>query len=129
MLRKQSFIEKQERKQKALLAAGLVADRFPGVASIAFRLTYYQKTAVPILMKRMVNFFPANYACFHLDCMREECTNGGFDLAPIVASLVKSRKTSAKGKLACAGKVKSRHEGHASIDYEVCIEYAGRKSQ
>lgn len=126
MLRKQSYLEVQERKNKAMMAAGLISDRFPGVVSIAFRLTYYQKTTVPVLMTRTVNFFPANYACFHLDCMREECSNGGFDLAPIVAGLVKGRKTSAKGKLACSGKAKALHQGHASIAYEVSIQYAGK---
>jgi hypothetical protein len=126
MLRKQSYLEKQERKQKALLAAGLVSDRFPGVASISFRLTYYQKTSVPVLMTRTVNFFPPNYACFHLDCIRDECTNGGFDLLPVVAGLVKGRKTSAKGKLFCNGKHPALHEGHASIAYEVNIEYVKR---
>jgi hypothetical protein len=127
MLRKQSYLEKQERKQKAMQAAGLISDRFPGVASIAFRLTYYQKTSVPVLMTRTVNFFPANYACFRLDCMRDECTNGGFDLSPVVASLVKGRKTSGTGKLTCAGRDKALHQGHASIAYEVSIAYT-RKS-
>ena len=75
-----------------MLASGLVSERLPGVTSIVFRMTYYHKTAGPVLMQRTINFVPSDYACFHMDCMREECTNGGFDLAPVVTSLVKNRK-------------------------------------
>jgi hypothetical protein len=124
MLRRQRYLDKQERRRNAMLAAGLVADRFPGVASIAFRLTYYQKSSAPVLMTRTVNFFPASSACFHLDCMREECINGGFDLAPVVARLVKGQSTSAKGNLTCHGNDAILRHGHASLAYQVNIQYA-----
>jgi len=124
MTNKQSYMEKMELKKKVMLAAGLVSDRFPGVSSIVLHMTYYQKTSDPVLMKRTVNFFPTHYACFHMECMREECTNGGFDLAPVVASLVKNQKKAVAGKLVCNGKSDSLRLGHASIAYEVSIQYA-----
>src|SRR5208337_1520922 len=93
----QNYKEKLEIKKNAILASGRVCERLPDVSSIVFRMTYYQRTAGPVLMTRTVNFVPTDYACFHLDCTREECTNGGFDLAPVVANLVKSRKKSVKG--------------------------------
>ena len=72
-------------------------------------------------MKRTLSFLPTNYACFHMKCMKEECNNGGFDLAPVVAGLVKTRKKSIKGKIFCHGTNETR--GHASISYEVNIQY------
>jgi hypothetical protein len=119
---KQNYKEKLEMKRNAMLASGLVSERMPGVSSIVFRMTYYQRTAGPVLMKRIVNFSPTDYACFHMDCMREECTNGGFDLAPVVKGLVKSRKKSVKGNILCRGKSTSLRHGHASISYEVDVE-------
>jgi hypothetical protein len=50
MIRKQSYKEQLEVKKNIMLAAGLVSERFPGVANIEFRMTYYQKTADPVLM-------------------------------------------------------------------------------
>jgi len=123
MALKQNYKEKLELKKNSMLAAGLVSERFPDVASIMFRMTYFQKTADPVLMTRTISFFPTNYACFHLECMREECTDGGFDLAPVVAGLVKKNKKSVSGKIVCSGKNEDLRQGHASIAYEVSIQY------
>ena len=124
MSNKQNYMEKQELKRTAMLAAGLVSERMPAVSSIVLRMTYLQKTSDPVLMKRIVHFLPTDYACFRMDCMREECTNGGFDLTPVVASLVKTRKKTVTGKIVCNGKSEGLRVGHASIAYEVSVEYA-----
>lgn len=116
-----------EQKRIGLVAAGLVSERYPGVANIELRMTYYQKTVDPILMKRTVSFSPATYACFRMDCMRDECSNGGFDLTPVIAGLVKNRKTSVKGNIACQGKTENLGHNHASIAYEVSVEYCKTK--
>jgi hypothetical protein len=121
---RQNHLERQEQLKKKKLAAGLVSDRFPGVSEIVFRLTYYQRGQHPILMVRTLNFLPTDYAYFHMDCMREECTNGGFDLLPVVTSLVKDRKKTVKGKICCDGKNEAVVAGHASIGYEVIIQSA-----
>ena len=123
MALKQNYKEKLELKRNTMLAAGLVSERFPAVSNIMFRMTYYQRTADPILMKRTISFSPTNYACFHLECMREECTDGGFDLMPVVAGLVKNNKKSVSGKIVCNGKSEDLRHGHASIAYEVSVQY------
>jgi len=122
-MNKQSYVEKMESKKNAMLAAGLVSERYPEVSSIVLHMTYFQRTSDPVLMKRTVNFVCNNYASFHMDCMREECTNGGFNLAPVVSALVKNRKKTMKGKLVCSGKNDALGPGHASIAYEVNIQY------
>ncbi len=124
---RQNHLERQEQMKKKKLAAGLVAERFPGVSGIVFRLTYYQRGQQPALMVRTLNFLPSDYAYFHLDCTREECTNGGFDLMPVVNGMFKGRKKTVKGKICCGGKSSSLVPGHASIAYEVSVQ--GQRSR
>jgi len=118
---RQSYKEKLELERAALVAAGLVSERYAGVSSIEFHMTYYQRGLNPVLMERTLSFSPSNYAGFHMKCMHEGCTNGGYDLAPVVAGLAKSRKKSIKGKIFCHGTNDTL--GHASIAYEVNIQY------
>lgn len=118
---RQSFRQKRELERAALVATGLVSERYAGLSSIEFRMTYYRMGLDAVLMKRTLSFSPADYAGFHLKCMEDGCTGGGFDLTPVVAGLAKSRKKSVKGKLFCRG---TNHAlGHASIAYEVNVQY------
>jgi hypothetical protein len=73
----------------------------------------------------MVSFLPGDYAFFHMKCMKENCTDGGFDLEPVVSRLVKTRKSSGKGKIMCHGT--SDQRAHASLSYEVTIQYNKQK--
>ncbi|OGW40311.1 MAG: hypothetical protein A2X58_13575 [Nitrospirae bacterium GWC2_56_14] len=119
---RQNHLEKQELLKKNKLAAGLVSERYPGVSEIVFRMTYYQKISHPVLMVRTLNFIATDYAYFRMECMRDECTNGGFDLTSAVTALVKSKKKTAKGKISCSGKNENLAAGHASIAYEITIQ-------
>lgn len=110
-----------ELERTALMALGLISERYAGVSKIEFHMTYYQRSLHAVLMKRTLNFSPANYAGFHMKCMEDGCTGGGFDLAPVVAGLAKSHKKTTKGKVYCHGL--NHTFGHASMVYEVNIEY------
>ena len=118
---KESFREKREREQAVQAAAGLVSERYAGVSSIKLHMTYYHRAVDPVLLKRTLSFSPSNYASFHMKCLHEGCTGGGYDLAPMVAGLARSRKRSVKGKIFCHGT--NDTIGHGSIDYEIDIEY------
>ena len=118
---RQSYKEKMELEKAALVATGLVSERYAGVSNIEFHMTYYQRGLQPVLMTRTLTFLPANYAGFHMKCMQDGCTDGGYDLAPVVAGLVKSLKKSVKGRIFCPG-TNDTH-GHASIAYEVNVKY------
>lgn len=118
---RQSYRQKQELERIALTALGLVSERYAGVSKIEFCMTYYRRGIDAVLMKRTLCFSPADYAGFHMKCLEEGCMGGGFDLAPAVAGLAKSHKKTIKGKAYCHG---TNHTfGHASIAYEVNIEY------
>jgi hypothetical protein len=118
---RQSYRQKQEMDRTALVALGLVSDRYAGVSNIEFRMIYYQRSLDVVLMKRTLNFSSADYAGFHMKCLEDGCTGGGFDLAPVVAGLAKSHKKTTKGKVYCHGR--NHTFGHASITYEVNIQY------
>jgi hypothetical protein len=121
MNHRQSYKQKRGLERTALAALGLVSERYSGVAGIVSHMTYYQRGLQPVLMERTLSFSPANYAGFHMKCMQEGCTDGGYDLAPVVAGLVKSRRKSIKDKIFCHGTNDTL--GHASIAYEVNIQY------
>jgi hypothetical protein len=121
MNHRQSYRQKLELEKTALAALGLVSERHAGVSKIEFRMTYYRRGLDAVLMKRTLNFSSADYAGFHMKCMEDGCLGGGFDLAPVVASLAKSHKKTTKGKVYCHGM--NHTFGHASIAYEVNIQY------
>ncbi len=121
MNHRQSYRQKQELERTALAALGLISERHVGVSKIEFRMTYYRRGLDAVLMKRTLSFSSADYAGFHMKCMEDGCLGGGFDLAPVVASLAKSRKKTTKGKVYCHGM--NHTFGHASIAYEVNIQY------
>jgi len=122
MRHRQSYKEKMGLEKAALAAAGLISERHVGVSSVEFRMVYYKRGVDVVLMKRTLSFSSTDYAGFHLKCMEDGCTDGGYDLSPVVAGLAKSRKKSVKGKIFCRGK--NHPIGHASIAYEVSIQYS-----
>jgi hypothetical protein len=118
------YAAKIELKKQTKVAAGLLSDRFPKISDIVIHMTYYQKGANVVLMVRTVNIFPTSYAYFNMDCMIKGCDGGGFDLSPVVVEMVKSRKKVKKGNLVCCGKVDAVDADHASIMYEILIQYS-----
>jgi hypothetical protein len=123
---KQNYRQKREQEQAAQVAAGLISERYAGVACIEFHMTYYQRATDPVLMERTLRFSPENYACFHVKCEHDGCTGGGYDLTPVVAALNRAGKTSARGTLYCHGS--NGTIGHGSIAYEVTIRYSRRSA-
>jgi hypothetical protein len=123
MAHKQNYLESLELNKQRRLAAGLVSEHFPEVSDIVVHMTYYQKRVNPIMMVRVVNFWPSRHAYFNMDCMIKGCLDGGFDLTPVIRRMVKNRKKSEKGKLTCNGKSDTLASDHASIAYEITIRY------
>ena len=101
--------------------AGSVAERFPEVAGIVVSMTYNQKGIKSLL--RTLNFSPASYAFFRVECLSKECVDGGFDLTQVITGMVKSRAEAANGALGCKGN--DSFADHADIVYEIAIRYTG----
>ena len=124
MAHKQNYVENMELSKQRRLEAGLVSERFPGVADIVVRMIYYHKGANPVLMVRTVNFWPSQHAYFNMDCMIKGCTDGGFDLTPVITEMDKKHQKLKKGNLACCGKNADLASDHANIAYEVTITFS-----
>jgi hypothetical protein len=121
MNHRQSYRDKMELERTALIALGLISERYAEVSKIEFRMIYYRRGLDSVLMNRTLSFSSTDYAGFHMKCMEDGCIGGGFDLAPVVAVLAKSRKKTTKGKVFCHGM--NNTFGHASLAYEVNIQY------
>ncbi len=120
---KQNNIARMEANKQNRLAAGLLSERFPQVSRIVISMTYYQKGSSSVLMLRTVNIIPADSAYFNMECMTKGCVDGGFDLTSTIAKMIKTRQKSGKGKLTCSGKTDTDATDHASVTYEIGIEY------
>ena len=123
MAQRQNYIAKMDLKKQQQVAAGLVSERFPEVKGIVIQMTYFRKGLNPVLMLRTVNVFPNAYAYFNMDCMISGCTDGGFDLTPVISEMIKKHQKLRKGTLVCKGKSVDLPSDHANITYEVTIEF------
>jgi len=100
-------------------AAGLLSERFPGVASIVVTMNYKRGSLSPL--RRTVNFLPHSPAYFKVSCLGEGCAKGSLDLTRVVKRMVKERDRSSKGELRCANRDPAIN--HAEVDYGVVITY------
>ncbi|RJQ21227.1 MAG: hypothetical protein C4560_04085 [Nitrospiraceae bacterium] len=124
MAHKQDYIKKMELKKRRKVEAGVVSERFPEISNMVIHMTYFHDAHNPVLMERTVNVFPTSLAYFNMECMVKGCDNGGFDLTPVILSLIKHHKKLAKGNMICKGKVDEHFSSkHANISYEINIKY------
>ena len=129
MATKQNYVKKMEEKNKLRNDAGVISERFPTVAGIIIKMTYYHNAENPILMERTVNFFPESHAFFNLECMIKGCEEGGFDLKRIISKQIKDKKKVIKGEMSCKGKIGDLQANHSSIDYKINISYSKKTTK
>lgn len=115
-----AIMEKKQEIMRQKSEAGSVATRFPEVASIIMNMTYNQKGSRSIL--RTFHFTPDSYAFFVVNCLRQDCVDGGFDLTQVITAMIRNRTMDVKGALSCKGTETST--SHSDIVYEVAIKYA-----
>ncbi|NWF98709.1 MAG: hypothetical protein HXY52_07235 [Nitrospirae bacterium] len=119
MLNKQKLAERDERK-RCELDTELLSAKYPDIESIVIIMDYYQKGYKHLMMKRTVNFSPESHAYFLMECMKHDCLEGGFNLTPVISSMVRKNITSEKGELTCQGNNSSEH---AHIVFNISIKY------
>jgi hypothetical protein len=123
MVHKQNYSARRELNRQNRLATGTLSERFPNVSEIVIHMTYYQKAVNQLLMLRTVHVLPVDSAYFNMECVIKGCVEGGFDLTSVISSMVKARKKVGKGTLVCCGKTDTLAPDHASICYEIEIQY------
>jgi len=114
-----AMMEKKQEMMQQRRESGSVAAHFPEVANIVMHMTYNQRGAKSIL--RTFNFTPGSYAFFVVNCLRQDCVDGGFDLTQVITTMIRNRKVDAKGTINCEGTDSSTN--HSDIAYEVSIQY------
>ena len=101
--------------------SGFMSKHFPEVTSIVINMMYKQKgIANPI--QRILNFRPGSYAFFKVDCLSNDCVDGGFDMSFIISSMIRNHSELSKGELGCDDN--GPRPNHSNIVYEVAIQYA-----
>lgn len=110
--------------EKERLDAGPLSARFPQVSGITIRVTYYYDRPDSVLMVRTINVYPSSSSCFHLQCPLKDCTGGGFDLTRDIWELIRSGRKSGKGKMVCGGEKEAQGPVHASISYQITVQYS-----
>lgn len=112
----QASLERNQRR----IEAGTMAKNYPGVKSIVISMKYKQKgVANPLL--RILNFYPSSYAFFTIDCLSDDCVDGGFDMSWIITSMIRNHREFSKGELGCNDN--GPRPDHSNIVYEVAIQY------
>jgi len=111
----QARIERNQRR----LDAGFMSKHFPDVARIVINMMYNQHGNRSV--RRTLNFYPGSYAVFKVDCLSNDCVNGGFDMNGIITSMIRNHTEASKGELGCDDN--GPRPDHSNIVYEVAIQY------
>jgi hypothetical protein len=107
-------------RQREMLAAGLVSERFPDVSSIVVTMNYNRGRNSALL--RTLNFYPESPAFFKVSPLGDEGEGGAPDLTNFISRMVGAREKSAKGEV---GGGRGGASIHPKVDYEVAIAYRG----
>jgi hypothetical protein len=113
----QASLERNQRR----IEAGIMAKNYPEVESIVISMKYKQRgVANPLL--RTLNFYPGSYAFFQVNCLSDECVDGGFDMSWIITSMIRNHSDFSKGELGCNDN--GPRPDHSHIVYEIHITYS-----
>jgi hypothetical protein len=107
-------------KQQKKIDEGTVSSHFPGVKKIIIDMTYTQK-GLGTPLQRTLNFSSGSNAYFVVECLDKTCLDGGFDLAGVINSMVRSKKRASGGSLGCCNN--ETNDCQSAIDYKVAIKY------
>ncbi len=120
MLNRSKMNEAKAERMQQKLDAGFVSKDFPEVTSIIISIIHNQRGARSLL--RTLNFYPNSYAFFRINCLSNDCIDGGFDLTQVINTMVRNHTETAKGELNCENNESPAN--HAAIVYNVAIQYA-----
>ena len=114
--RNEADIERMQQKRDA----GSVSKRFPEVVGIVISMRYYNQRGIKSIL-RTFNFSPTSYAFFNVACLNKNCAEGGFELTPVINTMIRNHRVETKGVISCEGGEPSAD--CSDIAYEVAIQY------
>jgi len=104
-----SFGQQREEWRRAYAAALSVRERFPRVEQLVLDMAFSDPKAIGRYSAQMRSFSAPAKAFFAFACPRTLCVHGGFDLDPLIVTLLNSHRTSVSGILKCHGWVHPEH--------------------
>lgn len=100
-----------------------LAELYPDLHRITLFIAFEEADSASEPSYQQIIFTPDTGAEFRLDCLRDACTCGGFDLAPVVADLVKGGESMVHGTLVCAGTLGAGGDPcRLTAEYRIIIE-------
>ena len=120
MTNREKNVAKMEKTQQKL-ESGLISEHFPGVSSIVVHVTNSYKGINPDTILRTFHFWPNSYAYFYIECLSEDCRDGGYDLNQVITMMIRNHRDSGEGELDCDSSNLS--SDHSRIYYKVSILY------
>ena len=97
-----------------------IAELYPEIRRITLFIAFEEADAESEPNYQQIIFTADSEAAFRLDCSRDACVGGGFDLAPIVAEMVRNQEDRVHGRLACTGTLGAGGD-HCSLQAEYRI--------
>jgi hypothetical protein len=104
-----SFGQQREEWRRAYAAALSLRERFPRVEQLVLDMSFTDPKAIGTYSPQMRSYSAPAKAFFAFACPRTLCVHGGFDLDPLIVTLLGSHRTSASGVLKCQGWVHPQH--------------------
>ena len=108
-------------KMQQKIESGLISEHFPQVSSIVIHVTNSHRGIIPESILRTFHFWPNSYAYFNIECLCEDCRDGGFDLNRVITMMIRNHRDSEEGELDCDSSNLS--SDHSHIYYKVFIRY------
>ena len=126
-----SFRRQQETWRRAYAEATLVREQFPKVEEIVFEMTFMDLKGVGTYSPQMRGLSGSSKAFFAIACSRTLCLDGGFDLGPVIRSMLGCGGTEAGGTLECPGWLDPARPEHArcllQMQYRLHVRYGTSK--
>ena len=104
-------------------AHATISDLYPEVRRLTLFIAFQEADAESEPNYQQIIFTADTEAVFRLDCSRDHCAGGGFDLTPLVDEMMKNHESMAHGKLSCEGTLGSGGERcELQAEYRIIVD-------
>jgi hypothetical protein len=98
-----SFRNQRERWLRAYTDAQSMRERFPEVERLVLDMTFVDPSGAGRYSAQMRGLAASAKAFFALACPRTLCLDGGFDLDPLIVTLIRGHRAESNGVIKCGG--------------------------
>lgn len=107
-------------------AHATISELYPDVGRIMLFVAFEEADSESEPNYQQIIFTAGSEAAFRLDCSRDACVGGGFDLAAPIDEMLKAGESRAHGVLACEGTLDPGGTPCSlRAEYRIIVEYNG----